>query len=438
MAELAKASLAIVTLLAAATAREKARFSTPDPKKNEVFEVQFNPTSLKIQYSNHADAGGVAAKAQPRQNPAVQPAVLSFDLEYDTAENPGVDVRRLTAAVRQFVLPPEKKPKSPAPLVRFLWGTFRFYGRVTSVTEDIDYFSREGLPLRAKLSLSITEQDPALEANLIGPGARTDDRATDPGGNPPVRPASRPLDPLPGPAPGQRGTARPQQAVPALDGESLPDLAARVGGSPAAWRALATGIDDPLNLTAGLPVQVGTEIEAAASLGISLGFAAGATVGAQSGDDAAEVVATASEAIAGLLPAGIQLTGTGGVAAAAGRLANATAQAAAGSARASFSVPAAPPVAASDPVDPRLLAYGRALPLRARPQVSTAANSQAGGPTSLTARASPREAPVTAQGGTPWERLTPGAPGRAVADATQRARDACPGTMRWRPGGACR
>jgi hypothetical protein len=434
MAKFEKASLGIVKLVAAATAREKARFSAPD----EVIDVQFNPTSLKLQYSNHADAGGVTAGAQPRQNPAVQPSVLSFDLEYDTAEDPGVDVRTLTAAVRRFVQPPRDKPKDPPPLVRFQWGTFFFSGRVTQVTEDIDYFGQDGRPLRAKLSLSITEQDPSLEGNVTGPGARNDGQATSLGGANRAGPAARRLDPPPGAGPGQRGTARPQQAIPALEGESLQGLAARLGGSPANWRALATGIDDPLNLTAGLTVQVGAEIEMSANLGTSLGFAAGSTVGAQSGDDAAEVVGTSSEAVAGLLPAGIELTATGGVAAAAGRLANAAAQADVGAARAAFSVPGAPPAPASDPVDPRLLSYGRALPLQSRPQVSTALNSQAGGAVSLTARARPREAPVTVQGGTPWERLTPGAPGRAVADAAQRARDACPSTMRWRPGGECR
>jgi hypothetical protein len=223
-----------------------------------------------------------------------------------------------------------------------------------------------------------------------------------------------------------------------MDGESLQGLAVRLGGSPAAWRSLATGIDDPLSLPAGLTVQVGAEIEASAGLGVSLGFAAGATVGAQFGGDAAEVVATASGAAADLLPAGIELTAAGGVAAAVDRLANATARADVGSARSSFSVPAGPPVPASDPVDPRLLAYGRALPLRARPQLSTAADSKAGGPTSLTARARPREAPVSDQGGAPWERLTPGASGRPEADAAQRARDARPSTMRWKPGGECR
>ncbi|WP_055552304.1 hypothetical protein [Streptomyces kanamyceticus] len=432
MAQFAKASLAVITLLAAAGPREKARFSEP----KDVLDVQFNPTSLKIQYSNNADAGGVTARAQPRQNASVQPAVLSFDLEYDTAEETGVDVRTLTAAVRRFVRPPRNEPKSPAPLVRFHWGTFLFDGRVTQVTEDIDYFSPEGRALRARLSLSITEQDPALEANAIGPGARTDDRAADTGGAAPVSPSPRPLAPPPGPHPLRRGTAAPQRVVPALEGESLQGLAARVGGSPAAWRALADGIDDPLNLTAGLAVRAGAEIEASAGLGTSAGFAAGATVDARSGD--AEATATASGSAAALLPAGIRLTAAGGVAAAAARLASARARADDEAARTSFAVPQAPLGPPSDPVDPRSLAYGRALPLRARPQVSTAAASRAGGATGLTARARPREAPVSARTGAPWEQLTPGAPGRAAADAAQRARDARPSTMRWRPGGDCR
>ena len=99
MAKFEKASLGILKLVPAATAREKARFSGPD----EVIDVQFNPTSLKLQYSNHADAGGVTASAQPRQNPAVQPSILSFDLEYDTAEDPGCrrpDPHRGRAPVR--------------------------------------------------------------------------------------------------------------------------------------------------------------------------------------------------------------------------------------------------------------------------------------------------------------------------------------------------
>ena len=430
MTKFAKASLGIVEQIAPASAREKAKFSAP----KDVIDVQFNPTSLSVQYSNSADEGGVTTRAQPRQNPAVQPAILTFDLEFDTAEEPGTDVRTRTRAVRRFVQPPADKPKSPPPLVEFVWGTFRFPGRVTKITETLDYFSPEGKPLRAKLSLSITEQDPSLEANVTGPGARTDTAATDPGGVAPTRLSGRPLDPPPGAGPGRRGTASPAQAVPALEGESLQGLATRLGGNPSAWRSLAEGVGDPLALAAGASIAVGAEFTASAGLGISVGFAAGVAVEA----DAAQVVATASGVAEGLLTNGMALTAAGGVAAAAGARDGAGAQAAVDAARASFAVPEGAPSPPGEPVDPRQLAYGRSLPLRGRPQVSTAADSRAGGATSLTARARPAEAPVSTQAGAPWERLTPGSPGRAASDAAQRARDARPRTMRAKPGGGCR
>ena len=366
----------------------------------------------------------------------MQPSVLSFDLEYDTAEDPGVDVRTLTAAVRRFVQPPRDKPKDPPPLVRFQWGTFLFSGRVTQVTEDIDYFGQDGRPLRAKLSLSITEQDPSLEGNVTGPGARNDDQATSRvaptgPGLPPGGWIRRRARPWPAwhrsPAAGGADAGRGEPAGPGCPARRQP-------GELAGPRHRHRRPAEPHGRAdrAG-----GAEIEMSADLGTSLGFAAGGTVGAQSGDDAAEVVGTASEACRPA-PSGDRTDrhGRGGRR---GRPAREHGRAGrCGAARAAFSVPGAPPAPASDPVDPRLLSYGRALPLRARPQVSTAADSQAGGAVSLTARARPREAPVTAQDGTPWEQLTPGAPGRAEADAAQRARDARPSTMRWRPGGDCR
>jgi hypothetical protein len=466
-----RATLSVVALVKGATAREPARFSDP----TDTIEVQFNPTSLKLQHANNADAGGVTATAQPRQNPAVRSTVLSFDLEYDTAELDGVDVRTRTAAVRRFAQSPKDKPKSPPPLVRFQWGKFTFNGRVTSVSEDIDYFSPSGTPLRAKVSVSITEQDPSLEAGVKGPAARTDDAAKgmDETGSRSRPTSGRPgVTPPPGSGPGQRGTAGPRQVLPAIGGETLQDLARRAGGSAAAWRSLANGIDDPLNLVAGAGVEVGAEIDAAAGgLGLTVGFADGVAIGSGLADDAAAVIALASAAAGDLLAAGLALTSTGGIATAAGQLASITAAAQADAARASFSVPpaaasfgaspatspgvppagsastsgtstgpvaaaTAPPAAA--PVDPRAVAYGKAIPLRARPQISTATSSQAGGSVSLTARARPSEIPVSSGSGVPWEQLNPGAPGRDAADRAQRSRDARPGTMRWRPGGDCR
>jgi hypothetical protein len=44
--------------------------------------------------------------------------------------------------------------KGPPP-VRFAWGDFRFDGHVEALEETLDFFSPEGRPLRARLSLSL-------------------------------------------------------------------------------------------------------------------------------------------------------------------------------------------------------------------------------------------------------------------------------------------
>ena len=78
-------------------------------------EVQFNPTSLKISRQNNVDKGGSTTRTQARQNPSTQSAVLTFDLEFDTAEGDAngnaKDVRELTASIRQFVELDVKEPQ---------------------------------------------------------------------------------------------------------------------------------------------------------------------------------------------------------------------------------------------------------------------------------------------------------------------------------------
>ena len=234
-------------------------------------EVQFNPTSLKISRQNNVDKGGSTTRTQARQNPSTQSAVLTFDLEFDTAEGDAngnaKDVRELTASIRQFVELDVKEPTSPPPPIRFIWGTFHFSGIVNSLTEDLDYFSPEGRPLRAKVSVSITEQDPRWEAKYIGPGAATATAAT-----------------LPGEAGVKAGlgaapAAKPDQTAVAQDGESLQQLLTRVGADPASWRAAMTGLDSPLALAAGAEVQFSAGFSAGAGIGMSAGFAADAQVG---------------------------------------------------------------------------------------------------------------------------------------------------------------
>ena len=45
----------------------------------------------------------------------------------------------------------------PANPCLFLWGTFQFVGLVESYNETLDFFSASGVPLRATVSMSLTE-----------------------------------------------------------------------------------------------------------------------------------------------------------------------------------------------------------------------------------------------------------------------------------------
>ncbi|WP_438310478.1 CIS tube protein [Streptomyces sp. HUAS TT3] len=449
-------------------------------------EVQFNPTTLRISRNNNVDRGGATTRTQKVQHPAQEGSTLTFDLEFDTAEQGGaggyVDVRQWTALVRQFVEPSAAAPADPPPPVRFVWGTLRYNGIVTQVNEELDHFAPDGTPLRAKVAVTIVEQNFAYQANALGPGARDAGAATEAG------------DQGAGAAPGTAGTSRPRQVVQAHGGESAQQLLSRVGLDPAAWRGAMSGLDSPLGLAAGAGVVLGAEAEAglaatagislsagyageaaatstaglAAALGITGGAAAGpAGGGAPAGTASAGPTAQGGPRVPGALPgtpggpagatpgspdaaarAGFVLSAGGGIAAAAQTVTAAAVDLATVRARGSFEVPAARPAppagsgAAPPPgrlppagPDPRSTTYGRGIPLRARADPGTLAEVRAGGARSLADRARREEVPAPDPGAAPWERLPADPPGRAAADCEQRGRDAAPSTLGWTPRG---
>ncbi len=450
-----------------------------------VVRVQFNPASLRISRANNPDRGGDSTRTEKRQYTSQEHATLTFDLEFDTAEQGSgdsyVDVREWTAVVRQFVEPPPDNPGNPPPLVRFVWGTLRFDGIVTQVNEELGYFAPNGTPLRAKVGVTVGEVDFKYEANDKGAGKRDAKAATDPGGQ------------GAGSVPGTSGTGRPQQLVQAQAGESAQQLLARLGLDPAAWRGAMQGLDSPLSLTAGLSVQLGAEVSAAGGIGLSAGFAgtvattsvaglagalgmsAGGAGGVGGAGGAAGVAAGGAD---DAMAAGFALSAGGGVAAALGTVLGARAAQAVDRARGAFSVPlpggpsaagasagsgtnAGPsgsgramtgPVAGgssyggsypvTDPgpagragADPRALTYGQGVPLRARADPGTVAAGTPAGGRALAARTRTVETAPTAAVAPPWEQLPPPTAADAAAQCEQRRRDAPPSTLRWRPQG---
>lgn len=209
---------------------------TPDGDIREGTQrtVQFNPESLKLTFSNQ-----IASESQKDQA-ALQfsgrgTTKLAFDLWYDVSapqpdgrqEN---DVRKLTRELVAFLEPRERteggKPKLIPPGIRFLWGSFLFEGIMESMNESLEYFSEEGRPLRASVSLSLIKQDVAVQIR----------------------------DDLPAGSTGSRPGTRPMERARA--GETVQDVAAREG-RPGDWPRIAENndIDNPRSVPPGTPLD---------------------------------------------------------------------------------------------------------------------------------------------------------------------------------------
>ena len=405
MSELTKANLWVLKQVSAG-----GNGVPPKVERGEKYEVPLNPTSLRIERRNNVDRGAVTAGAQRRQHAATEGATLSFDLEFDTSDlDAGVDadVRRQTAKVLQFTTPPEDDRKAAPPRVEFQWGTLIIAGIMTQATEEIDYFSPEGRPLRAKVSVSITEQDLRLEKNEAGAGLKNANSASAPGNRSPT-------------GPGGSGTHVPDTQVKANDGESAQQLASRLGGDPTAWRSLMNGLDSPLNLAAGTTVEVGPEVMGGSSIGVSTGFGSGLPPTSSSSLSAA-LQPTAR------FDAGFVIAEVGGVTAAAQVVESAAAQQSIARARAAFVVPggAVRPQGAPD-VDPRSLSYGASIPLTLRLPSATRLEIEAGGGRTVSGRVGPAEVSLASSSAAlAWIPLPPDVSrDRQRADAEQRRRDA--------------
>jgi hypothetical protein len=138
--------------------------------------VQFNPETLKVSFANQiaTPEGAGDQKGTPaRQFVGAGTTKLALQLWFDVTApipegaapnggNPVKDVRKLTQEVAYFITPIEvqdkKTKKFAPPAVRFLWGSFQFEGIMDSLEESLEFFSSEGIPLRASMSLALSQQ----------------------------------------------------------------------------------------------------------------------------------------------------------------------------------------------------------------------------------------------------------------------------------------
>jgi hypothetical protein len=200
--------------------------------------VQFNPESLKVSFANQVvppnNPGAQDQRANSTQFVGKGTTKMSVQLWFDVtsvlAESKrGVsDVRDLTKEVIYFITPKDSdqgENRKVPPGIRFLWGSFQFDGVVDSLEESLEFFSQDGRPLRASVSMSMSQQKiEVLRNREFQPGQPSSSRAPG-GGAPGTRPLSQAAagDSVQGLAAG-RGRASDWQSIAAANNIENPRL----------------------------------------------------------------------------------------------------------------------------------------------------------------------------------------------------------------------
>jgi hypothetical protein len=154
------------------------------------------------------------------------------------------DVRKLTQKIAYFMQGKQAggdPNTSVPPAVRFVWGTFQFDGLMESMEESLEFFSPDGVPLRASVSISLMKQSIQFAFADGGKAGKAG------------APGTAPLTPAPA-------------------GSSLPGLVAGARGS-ADWHAVAqaNGIENPRILQPGQLINLNAGASVGGSASVSLG-----------------------------------------------------------------------------------------------------------------------------------------------------------------------
>lgn len=252
---------------------DRAQFSTV-PSSGDPICVHFNPSSLQLAVTNQMEED----RKDHHQYVKKSSAKLTLDLIFDTTDT-GEDVRNTTKKIENLMKPTENQQKKKVPPVAlFEWGNFSFQGLIEAYKETIDFFSHDGVPLRASVNLSLSQQEKVFEDTGQGGGSGDEGGVT--GGSL---------------ASGNPSPSPDAVDVPPGDDQSATDMAT-TGGDPDAGRDIAAANDEESirfpsgQMTLDPSVQLGSPVAfasggAGASLGIGGGISAGAGfgIGAQGG-----------------------------------------------------------------------------------------------------------------------------------------------------------
>jgi Contractile injection system tube protein len=346
--------------------------------EKDSFAVQFNPNSLKLAITNRVEGGATQGK-EVRQYLGASSTTLSLELIFDTADEGTSEapksVRERTAKLERLMVSKRSGQQENAPpRIRFSWGDTIIEGVLESLTIDFDHFAANGMPLRAKVPLSIRGQDRSKEIN---PRDSRQDAAAPGGSSGGGLGAGLGVSVSGGigfGASASLGLGASANIGVALGGESAGEFAARVGVDPSAWRGLQIGGENSLSLSAGVEVGFDVNLNASAGLGVTSGVEAGTSasleesfgLAANPGLNAVSGVGVGAE-----LASGFALSSGGGLGAAIESVQSARNQSAEEGARSAFkSPPKALPAVAIQSNQPRATSAQPKPPEQARPPLS--------------------------------------------------------------------
>jgi nucleoid-associated protein YgaU len=184
--------------------------------------VMFNPPEYQLQVTNQfAEVGVPGLGSSLLQFVRGSAKTLTMELFFDTT-NLGIDVRLHTELVLN--LTSLNSETHAPPRLLFLWGSLIFPCVLESVTQTFDFFNTLGMPLRARLNVTLKEHD-TLE-DLLG------------------------SDQL-------LSADRTKQWI-FKKGDTLQKIAAQEYGDPNKWRAIAeaNNVDNPLTIPVGRALKV--------------------------------------------------------------------------------------------------------------------------------------------------------------------------------------
>jgi len=259
---------------------EFATFSLADGK-DPTLRVKFNPASLKLTVTNKLqdeESGASKAtdtsknkKGPAQQNTHATTTKLDTELTFDTTET-GADVRGGddgTNILRQLASTPKGDNPTP-PQVKFRWGRFSFIGVIESLNETLDFWSAEGVPLRATVQLSMqeTEHVPFEDGGraALPPARQQAINKAPQGGRGTTDVAAR------------NGNAGAGRAVAAANG--IENMRMVAGGAAVVSASVQIRAAATFSISAGASAGAGLGIGASAGAGASAGFGIGASAGA--------------------------------------------------------------------------------------------------------------------------------------------------------------